>query len=120
MSKLDSFFQVSKNVIYEHAWFNRRMELADESVEQFITNLYQLIEHCEYCNLRNKMMCHRIVVGIQDSTLSKRLQIDPGFTLEKAKKLIHQRETVREQQQFLTAISSEGATVKAVSKNSGH
>jgi len=40
ITKLDDFFQVRKNVIYERARFNQRMQLADESVEQFITNLY--------------------------------------------------------------------------------
>ena len=119
MSKLDSFFQVRKNVIYEHARFNRRMQLADESVEQFITNLYQLVEHCEYGNLRDEMIRDRIVVGIRDSALSERLQLDPDLTLEKAKKLVRQREAVHEQQQFLTGKSSEGAAMEAVSKNTG-
>ena len=49
--------------------------------------------------------------------------MDPGFTLEKAKKLVRQREAVRQEwhtEQFLTSISSEGATVEAISKNSGN
>ena len=119
MSKLDSFFQVRKNVIYERARFNRRVQLVDESVEQFITNLYQLVEHYEYGNLRDEMIRDRIVVGIRDSALSERLQLDPDLTLEKAKKLVRQREAVHEQQQFLTGKSSEGAAVEAVSKNTG-
>ena len=65
------------------------------------------------------MICDRIVVGIRDSTLSKRLQMDHDLTLEKAKKLVCQREAVHEQQQFLTGKSSEGATMEAASKNSG-
>ena len=70
--------------------------MADESVEQFITNLYQLVEHCEYGDLRDEMIRDRIVVGIQDSALSERLQMDPDLTLEKAKKLVCQREAVHE------------------------
>ena len=45
MEKLNDFFKIRKNVIYERARFNRRVQLADESVEHFITNLYQLVEH---------------------------------------------------------------------------
>ena len=41
------------------------------------------------------------VVGIHDLTLSKRLQTDETLTLDKAKKLIRQRDAVREQQQIL-------------------
>ena len=102
MAKVDGFFQIRKNVIYERARFNRGVQQPDESVEQFITKLYHLAEHCEYGELRNEMICDRIVVGIRDSALSERLQLDPELTLEKAKKLVRQREAVHEQQQFLS------------------
>ena len=116
MAKLDGFFQVRKNIIYEHARFNRRVQQADESVEQFITNLYQLAEYCEYGNLRDEMIHDRIVVGIRDSALSERLQLDSDLTLDKAKKLVCQREAVHEHQQFLSGKSIEGTMVEAVSK----
>ena len=98
-----------------------RIQLADESVEQFNTNLYQLVEHCEYGDLRDEMVRDHIIVGIRDSALSERLQMDPVLTLEKAKKLVCQREAVHEHQQFLTGktSASEEATLEAVSKNSG-
>ena len=64
------------------------MQLADESIEQFITNLYQLAEHCEYGNLKDEMIRDCTLVGIQDSALSERLQMDLDLTLEKAKKLL--------------------------------
>ena len=83
MAKFDGFFQIRKNIIYEGARFNRRIQEPDESVEQFITNLYHLAEHCEYGNLSNKMIRDHIVVGIKDSTLSERLQLDPELTIEK-------------------------------------
>ena len=82
MEKLDEFFKIRKNVIHERAWFNRKMQLAEESVEQFITNLYQLVEHCEYGELKEEMIRDRIVVGICDSALSEKLQLDSELTLE--------------------------------------
>ena len=39
IDKLDSFFQVRKNVIFERARFNRRCQKQDEPVDQFITCL---------------------------------------------------------------------------------
>ena len=109
MAKLDGFFQVGKNIIYERARFNRRVQQADESVEQFITNLYQLAKYCEYGNLRDEMISDRIVVGIRE-------QPDPDLTLDKAKKIVRQREAVHEHQQFLLGKSIEGTMVEAVSK----
>jgi len=90
ITKLDDFFQVRKNVIYERGCFNWRMKLVDESVEQFVTNLYQLAEHCECGDLRDEMIHDHIIVGIR----SERLQLDPDLTLEKAKRAVRKREVV--------------------------
>ena len=47
------------------------------------------------------MVRDRIVVGIRDETLSKRLQLDRDLTLEKAKRMVRQQEAVQEQQKVL-------------------
>ena len=41
--QFDSFFSVRKNVIIEHTKFNKRSQLSDEPVEQFIAGHYNLI-----------------------------------------------------------------------------
>ena len=43
------------------------------------------------------MLRDRIVVGIRDTALSERLQLDPELTLEKAKKTVRKKEAVKEQ-----------------------
>ena len=99
MGKFDEFFGVRKNVIFERARFNRRCQNEGESVEQFITNLYQLAENCQYGGMKAEMIRDRIVVGIKDVALSQKLQLDPDLTLEKAKTQVRQREAVQEHQQ---------------------
>jgi len=56
-----------------------------ESVEQYIVELYNLVEHCDYVNLTSEMIHDQLVVGIQYLSLLERLQLDPELTLEKAK-----------------------------------
>ena len=63
--------------------------------------LYSLTENCNYGALENEMIRDRLVVGIRDSALSERLQLDAELTLEKAKKAIRQHEAVKEQQSIL-------------------
>lgn len=101
VSKFDSFFQVRRNVIFERARFNKRDQLPGETVEQYIMELYKLVEYCSYGELKDEMIRDRLVVGILDSALSQRLQLDATLTLEKAKKLVRQREAVGEQNQLL-------------------
>ena len=69
--------------------------------EEFITSLYSLTADCQYGNLRYEMIRDCLVVGILDTFLSERLQIDTDLTLEKAKQIVRQREAVQKQQTFL-------------------
>ena len=98
MSKFDGFFKVRKNLIFERARFNQRNQSEGESVEQYITALYHLVETCEYGDLRDEMLRDRLVVGIRDSAMSQKLQMDPELTLEKAMKTVRQSAAVKEQQ----------------------
>ena len=101
MLKFDEFFKVRRNVIFERARFNRRVQKEGESADQFITALYELIETCEYGELKAEMLRDRIVVGLRDRTLSERLQLDPDLTLEKAKRTARQKEAVKEHRKEL-------------------
>ena len=100
MSKLDGFFKgwVRKNLIFERARFNQRNQSEGESVEQYTTALYHLVEICEYGDLRDELLRDRLVVGIHDSATSQKLQMDPELTLEKAMKTVRQNAAVKEQQ----------------------
>ena len=62
-----------KNVIIEHTKFNKRSQPPNEPVEQFITSLYNLAADCNYGELKDKLICDRIVVEIRDASLSERL-----------------------------------------------
>ena len=44
------------------------------------------------------MIQDRIVVGLQDTSLSEKLQLDPDLTLQKAVTTVQQSETVKKQQ----------------------
>lgn len=67
-------------------------------IDQYITELYLLADNCEFEEKKDDMIRDRLVVGIKDSTLSERLQLDSGLTLEAAKTMIRQREAVHLQQ----------------------
>ena len=90
-AKLNGFFQVRKNVIFERAKFNRRSQLVGETADQFIASLYSLAENCNYAGLKEEMIRDRLVVGIRDMALSEKLQLDAELTLEKAKKATRSR-----------------------------
>ena len=102
VQKFDGFFQVWKNVIFECTYFNRKKQQEGESAENYITTLYELVKYCDYSALKSEMIRDRLVVGIRDSVLSvEHLQMEADLAVEKAKKMIRQREAMHEQQSAL-------------------
>ncbi|UYV76722.1 K02A2.6-like, partial [Cordylochernes scorpioides] len=94
----DSHFCVRKNIIYERAKFNKRIQEDWEPVDEFITSLYKLADSCEFEGLHEQLIRDRIVIGVRDKALSERMQLDSELTLEKAVKMVRQQEAVRQQQ----------------------
>ena len=60
-----------------------------------------MAESCKFGAMRDKLIRDRLVVGIRDNVLSEHLQMETELTLDKAKRLIRQREAVKEQQATL-------------------
>ena len=114
IARFDTYFKVRNNVIYERARFNRRNQQSAETAEQYIMALYALSEHCDYGNMTEEMIRDRFVVGIRDTALSEKLQMDPKLTLESAKKATRRREAVREQQKTLQGGNRTSTDVDAV------
>ncbi|UYV83817.1 hypothetical protein LAZ67_X000281 [Cordylochernes scorpioides] len=98
LKAFDSHFCVRKNIIYERAKFNSRIQEDREPVDEFITSLYKLTDSCEFEGLHEQLIHDRIVVGVRDKALSERMQLDKELTLEKAVKKVRQQEAVRQQQ----------------------
>ena len=99
--KFDAHFVPQRNVIYERALFNSRRQEPGEPVDSFITALHTLVEHCNYEGLRDQMIRDRIVVGINNSSLSEKLQLDSKLTLATAITQVRQSEAVKLQQPTL-------------------
>eukprot|EP00731_Ephydatia_muelleri_P000238 Em0001g238a len=97
----EKFLGVRKNLIFERPRFNSRDQMKGESTEQYLLVLHGLARNCDYGQLREELIRDRIVIGILDKALSKRLQMDPELTLEKASRMVRQSESVREQQLVL-------------------
>ena len=76
-AKFEGHFVKKRNVIYERARFNMRVQEEGEPVDSFITALYSLSEHCQFGALQDEMLRDRIVVGIRNASLSEKLQLDP-------------------------------------------
>lgn len=114
-----NFFIVKKNVVYERARFNMRKQEPNETVDAFVTALHALAEHCNYGNLHDELIRDRLVVGLADTRLSERMQMEKDLDLEKAINMARQSEEIKKQQSTLrcNAMQVNASSVDRVSKD---
>jgi len=106
VDKFKCHFVNKRNIIFERAKFNQHKQEDNDLVDDFITSLHCLSEHCQYGELRSEMIRDRIVVGLCDSALSEKLQLEADLTLEKAIATTRQRESDKKQQMVVRAEES--------------
>ena len=114
---LNGYFDVRRNLIVQRALFNKRHQLAGESVDTFIQDLYRLAEDCEYGSLKDDLIRDQIVAGIVDDSLSDRLQAKADLTLEMAVQMSRQAEAQKQNKDLIRGSAiSEMATNKDIFK----
>ena len=68
------------NVIYERYRFNNRSQEFDESIDAYTTALRTLAETCEFGSLNEDLIRDRLVCGIRDNSLRKKLLQEPKLS----------------------------------------
>ena len=113
-AKFDSQFVIRRNAIFERAKFNRRCQEEGELVDSCITALLCLAEYCEYGALNDEMIRDRIVVGIRNSALSLKVQLDANLTLKRTIDMARQNEAAKRGQASMRNLSSPKTNVDFV------
>ena len=82
LQKLKVFCTGATNEIYECYNFNKRVLEAGESVDMSVAALQTLPKMCNYKNLADTLIRERIVVGVRDNSLRKKLLQTSDLTLK--------------------------------------
>lgn len=106
VEKFGEHFLPKQNVIHERFMFYSRNQRTEEPAEKFITDLHKLAETCEFDKMKDEMIRDKIVIGVFDSDISKRLQSDRNLTLDKAIEIVRMAETINEQHEIQRSLVS--------------
>ena len=86
------------NETYERFLFNSRQKNETETVDQYITALRTLAKTCNFCAcLRDSLIRDRLVIGINNNALQKKLLQDRNLTLAKAIDICRSSESTKQQ-----------------------
>ena len=97
IARFDDHFVPRRNVIHDRACFHKRVQKEGETVESFVRSLYELAQYCEFGITKDEQIRDRLVIGILDSEVSQKLQLEADLTLERAILLARQSEQIKKQ-----------------------
>ena len=117
-AKFEEYFEKRRNTIYDRAKFNKRKQGDDETVDEFIADLYRLAQHCNYGALHDELVRDRIVSGVKDREVSEKLQREATLTLDAAVTMARQSEAVKKQQSVVRG-ESKPVALEAIQTSAG-
>ena len=95
--KFEEYCTPKKNVTYERHVFNTRAQRATEGIDAYVTELSKRARNCEFGELHNSIIRDRIVCGIRNNEVRKRLLREKDLNLEPAVEMCKSSEITENQ-----------------------
>ena len=116
-AKFEAHCKPKKNFIVERHRFLTREQLPDESVDQHVTELRTLAASREWDDLKDDLICSRIVSGISSRIVRERLLRESDLKLEKAVEICRADELSKQQMKLF---GSESGNVNLVKRGGAY
>lgn len=101
LQKLEEFCVGNKNEIYERYLFNKRDQAVGESIDTYVASLRSLSKTCNYGALTDNLLRDRMVVGILDKGIRKKLLQESKLTLQSCIDICRANECTKQQLQTM-------------------
>ena len=90
---LRTYYDPKPSKRVQRFYFYNRVQGAQESIAAYIAELRRLAEHCEFGTQLDEMLCDRLVVGVRDDNLCRKLLTQTDTGLQQAQELAIAHET---------------------------
>ena len=84
VEKAKTHFNPKPSQIVKRYEFNTRRQGSDETISTYVAELRKIAEYCDYGQALNVMLRDRLVCGLQDKNIQRRLLQQSDLTFEKA------------------------------------
>ena len=106
VGKARAHFNPKPSPIVKRYEFNTRRQAPDESVNSYVAALRSIAEHCDYGKALSEMLRDRLVCGIYDKAVQRRLLQQPDLTFETALEVTLAAEAAEKDSKRLTGADS--------------
>lgn len=101
VAKFQEFCKPRKNTVYERYVFYQRTQHEGESFDVFLMDIKRLVRTCEFGATENEMLRDRIVMGVADKKLQKRLLETATLTYDSAVEKARTNEATAQQSETM-------------------
>ena len=112
LEKFEDFCIGKTNETFERYKFNLRNQESGESIDLYVAELRKLAKSCNYQNLEESLIRDRVVLGVPDEPVRRRLLQEPDLTSAKATTIVKAHEAT--QKQMSSMASREDSTVHKI------
>ena len=106
--KFDEHIIGQLNETYERYKYNCRNQTPGESVDSFVTALRNLAKNCNFCEcMRDSLLRDRVIMGILDNDLRKRLLQMPDLTINLCIDMCRAYEATENRMRYMEGSSQE-------------
>ena len=112
LEKFEEFCIGKTNETFERYKFNLRNQEGGESIDLYVAELRKLAKSCNYQNLEESLIRDRVVLGVPDEPVRRRLLQEPDLTLAKATTIVKAHEAT--QKQMSSMASREDSTINKI------
>ena len=107
------------NIIYERYKFNNRSQEQPESIDNYVTALRALAETCDFGALKDNLIRDRIVCGVRDNGVRRKLLQESELTLSKCVDICRANEATTAQLKDMAASQTPEQEANAVNRKEG-
>ena len=92
-AELQKHFDPKPSQIVQRFKFNSRIRKSSESIAEYVAELRKLALHCDYKDTLSEMLRDRLVCGVNDDRMQRRLLSETKLTFDKALELCQAMES---------------------------
>ena len=116
VESLSKYFKPTPSEIVERFKFHSRVRKAGESISTYVAELRSLTEYCNFGPTLDNMIRDRLVCGVNDGAIQKRLLAEPALTYGKAVELALSAEMAAQSMRELGGRTESGTSGRSTSQ----
>ena len=105
-------------LIVEQFRFHKRNQLEGETISAYLANLKKLLLYCEFRTHLNDMLRDRLLCGLHNELIQKRLLSEPDLSLAKASEIALEMEVAAKEPLELQGNINKESEVNKINKDS--